>query len=77
MVHIYTDGSVIISVAGVEMGQGLNIKILQIASRILKLPIDRINILEHASDKVPNALVTGGSMGIDIHGLAVKVSSFH
>jgi len=30
LVHIYTDGSVLISHGGVEMGQGLHIKMIQV-----------------------------------------------
>ena len=35
LVHIYQDGSVGVSVAAVEMGQGVNIKMVQVAARRL------------------------------------------
>ncbi|CAG8827742.1 10062_t:CDS:2, partial [Racocetra persica] len=40
LVHIYLDGSVLISHSGVELGQGLNTKMLQIASETLDVPMD-------------------------------------
>ncbi|CAJ0566785.1 unnamed protein product, partial [Mesorhabditis spiculigera] len=72
LVQICYDGAVSISIGGVEMGQGLNVKIQQCASRALGIPIDRINLLEVGTDKTTNAPVTGGSQGADIHGKAVK-----
>ncbi|CAJ0938256.1 unnamed protein product, partial [Mesorhabditis belari] len=72
LVQICYDGAVSVSIGGVEMGQGLNVKIQQCASRALGLPIERINLLEVGSDKTINAPVTGGSQGADIHGKAVQ-----
>ena len=55
------------------MGQGLNIKCLQVASQALNLPIDKITMIEAATDKTANAPATGGSQGADVHGHAIKV----
>ena len=33
LIRVYLDGSVLLSHAGIEMGQGLNTKMIQIASR--------------------------------------------
>jgi xanthine dehydrogenase large subunit len=44
LVHIYTDGSVGISTGAVEMGQGVNTKIAQVAARTLGISINRIKI---------------------------------
>lgn len=38
LVHIYTDGSVLLSHGGTEMGQGLHTKMIQCASRALGVP---------------------------------------
>lgn len=70
LVHIYTDGSVLISHGGVEMGQGLHTKVLQVASQALGIPIERIHISETATDKVANSSATAASMGSDIYGMA-------
>lgn len=71
LVHIYVDGSVLISHGGVEMGQGLYIKVLQVAASALKIPIERIHIQETSTDKVPNTSPTAASAGSDLNGAAV------
>ncbi|XP_077270195.1 xanthine dehydrogenase rosy isoform X1 [Temnothorax americanus] len=71
LVHIYTDGSVLISHSGVEMGQGLHTKMIQVASRILKVNPTKIYIAETATDKVPNTSATAASCGSDLNGMAV------
>lgn len=71
LVHIYTDGSVLISHGGTEMGQGLHTKMIQVASRVLKVNPDKIHIVETATDKVPNTSATAASAGSDLNGMAV------
>ncbi|XP_030847335.1 xanthine dehydrogenase/oxidase isoform X1 [Strongylocentrotus purpuratus] len=74
LVHIYTDGSVLVNHAGIEMGQGLYTKLIQVASRALDVPVSKIHTSPTAVDKVPNTTVTGGSTGTDLHGTAVKIA---
>ncbi|KAI0238599.1 Xanthine dehydrogenase/oxidase [Lamellibrachia satsuma] len=71
LLHVYTDGSVLLTHGGVEMGQGLNTKMIQIASRVLKIPMSKIHISEYSSDKVPNAQATAASVASDLNGMAV------
>ena len=71
LVHIYTDGTVLVSHGGVEMGQGLHTKMLQIAAHELKAPIEHVHIAETATDKAANTSATAASMGSDINGMAV------
>ncbi len=71
LVHIYLDGSVLIAHGGVEMGQGLHIKVLQVAATVLKIPIERIHIQETTTSTVPNSTTTAGSMSSDLYGAAV------
>jgi xanthine dehydrogenase molybdopterin-binding subunit B len=52
MVLLYKDGSCLVTHGGVEMGQGLNTKIIQIAARELAIPTNKIRIVETSSDKV-------------------------
>lgn len=71
LVHVYRDGSVLISHGGTEMGQGLHTKIIQVASRIFKVNPNKIHISETATDKVPNTSATAASAGSDLNGMAV------
>ena len=71
LVHIYTDGSVLISHCGIEMGQGLHTKMCQIAASVLDVPIDCIFISETATDKVPNGSATAASASSDLNGMAI------
>lgn len=71
LIHIYVDGSVLISHGGVEMGQGLHIKMIQIASNLLQIPIEKFHVQETATDKVPNAISTAASVSSDLYGGAV------
>jgi xanthine dehydrogenase/oxidase len=73
LVNIYSDGTVLVSIGGIEMGQGLNVKCLQIAARALKIPIEKITIFNMDTSRTPNSMPTGGSQGTDVFGLAVKV----
>ncbi|VDM63232.1 unnamed protein product [Angiostrongylus costaricensis] len=72
LVMVYLDGSVLISHGGMEMGQGLHTKILQIAARVLDIPIEKVHINETATDKVPNTSPTAASASSEMNGLAVQ-----
>ncbi|XP_053217062.1 aldehyde oxidase 4-like isoform X3 [Podarcis raffonei] len=72
LVHIYLDGSVLVSHGGVEMGQGLYTKMLQVASHELKIPLSYVHPYETTSVTIPNAVVTAGSIGTEVNGKAVQ-----
>lgn len=72
LVNIYTDGSVQINHGGTEMGQGLNTKILGIASLELGISAEAIKIAATNTSKVPNTSATAASSGSDLNGMAVK-----
>lgn len=72
LVHVYLDGSVLVSHGGIEMGQGVHTKIMQIASRELQIPISNVHVVETSTASVPNTVVSGGSLGTDVNGMAVK-----
>lgn len=73
LILVYTDGSVLLSHGGTEMGQGLHTKMIQVASRALEISMEKIHISETATDKVPNTSPTAASSGSDINGMAVLV----
>ena len=71
LVHIYTDGTILLSHGGVEMGQGVHTKMIQIAANTLQIPIDKIYIAETSTDKVSNTSPTAASVSSDMYGMAV------
>ncbi|XP_023932386.1 xanthine dehydrogenase/oxidase-like [Lingula anatina] len=72
LVHVYQeDGSVLITHGGVEMGQGLHTKMIQVASRALQVPVHKFHINETTTSSVPNTTVTAASTGSDLNGMAV------
>lgn len=66
------DGSVLVAHGGIEMGQGLFTKMIQIASKELGVPMDKIHTLDTCSTVVPNAAPTAASVSSDHIGFAVK-----
>ncbi|XP_005919994.1 aldehyde oxidase 6 [Haplochromis burtoni] len=72
LVHIYKDGSVLVSHGGTEMGQGVHTKMQQIASRELHIPPSKIYISETSTNTVPNTCPSAASFGTDANGMAVK-----
>ncbi|XP_028281008.1 aldehyde oxidase 5 isoform X2 [Parambassis ranga] len=72
LVNIFKDGSVLVTHGGTEMGQGIHTKAIQIASRILKIPMSSIFIKETCTGNVPNAAPSAASFGTDAVGMAVK-----
>ncbi|RIB27564.1 putative xanthine dehydrogenase HxA [Gigaspora rosea] len=72
LVHIYLDGSVLISHGGVEMGQGLHTKMLQIAAESLGVPLETVHLMETATNLVVNTSPTAASVSSDINGYAVS-----
>eukprot|EP01135_Chromosphaera_perkinsii_P000979 Nk52_evm5s155 gene=Nk52_evmTU5s155 len=65
-VAIYADGTVGITHSGIEMGQGLNTKVVQSAAYALGVPIDLIVVNTTSSKDNPNTMCTGGSIGSEM-----------
>jgi len=70
LVHVYTDGSIHLNHGGTEMGQGLNIKVAQVAADAFKVPLASVKITATRTDKVPNTSATAASSGSDLNGMA-------
>ncbi|XP_053315311.1 xanthine dehydrogenase/oxidase [Spea bombifrons] len=71
LIHIYTDGSVLLTHGGTEMGQGLHTKMIQVASKALGIPPSKIFISESSTNTVPNASPTAASVSSDLNGMAI------
>lgn len=71
LVHVYTDGTVLVTHGGVEMGQGLHTKVAQVAASAFNIPLSSVFISETSTDKVPNASPTAASASSDMYGAAV------
>ena len=74
-VLVYTDGSVLVHHGGVEMGQGIDTKILQIAAETLGIDPNLIQIDHSDTSAVANAVSTGASTGTDLQGGAVRAAA--
>ncbi|EDL99005.1 rCG22451 [Rattus norvegicus] len=75
LVHIYTDGSVLVAHGGNELGQGIHTKMLQVASRELKIPMSYLHTSETCTAAVPNTIATAASVGADVNGRAVQIEA--
>uniref|UniRef100_A0A3B5LT49 Xanthine dehydrogenase n=1 Tax=Xiphophorus couchianus TaxID=32473 RepID=A0A3B5LT49_9TELE len=72
LVHIYRDGSVLLTHGGTEMGQGLHTKMVQVASRVLGIPCSKVFISETSTNTVANTSPTAASASTDLNGAAVQ-----
>ena len=71
LVHIYTDGSVGVSTGAVEMGQGVNTKILQITAQVFSLDPKRVKLESTNTTRVANTSPSAASSTADLNGKAL------
>jgi xanthine dehydrogenase large subunit len=74
LVHIYTDGSVAISTGAVEMGQGVNTKILQVAAQVFSLSPGRIKVHSTNTLRIANTSPSAASATADLNGKATQLA---
>jgi xanthine dehydrogenase large subunit len=74
LVHVYTDGSVGVSTAGVEMGQGLNTKILQVAAATFSIDPEKVKINTTNTYRIANTSPTAASASSDLNGKATEIA---
>jgi xanthine dehydrogenase large subunit len=74
LVHVYTDGSIGISTAAIEMGQGVNMKLRQVAESIFSIDINRVKIETTNTTRAANTSATAASSGADLNGKAVEIA---
>ncbi|MCG6948443.1 MAG: molybdopterin-dependent oxidoreductase [Acidobacteria bacterium] len=74
LVHVYTDGSVSVSTGAVEMGQGVNAKITNVAAHALGIDPALIAIETTNTLRVANTSPTAASSGADMNGKATEIA---
>lgn len=74
LVHVYTDGSVGISTGAVEMGQGVNTKMLQVAMKEFALSKESIKLHTTNTFRISNTSPSAASATADLNGKAVQMA---
>lgn len=74
LVHVYTDGSVAVSTGAVEMGQGVNTKIAQVAAKMFGLPIESVKLHTTNTLRIANTSPTAASAAADLNGKATQMA---
>jgi xanthine dehydrogenase large subunit len=72
LVHVYTDGSISLSTAAVEMGQGVNEKLRQVVSQSFSVNIDRVKTETTNTTRIANTSPTAASSAADLNGKATE-----
>jgi xanthine dehydrogenase large subunit len=70
LVHVYSDGSILVNHGGTEMGQGLNTKVAQMVAHTLGVKPERVRVTATDTAKVANTSATAASTGSDLNGKA-------
>ena len=74
LVHVYTDGSVLVSTGAIEMGQQVSRKIGLVAAATLGVPIEKVSVSRTTTLTVANTVPTAASTGADLNGMAAKIA---
>ncbi len=74
LVHVYTDGSVAVSTGAVEMGQGVNTKMAQVAAKMFGLSIEQIKVHTTNTLRIANTSPTAASAAADLNGKATQLA---
>ena len=72
LVHVYTDGSVLVNHGGTEMGQGLHTKVAQVVANELGISLSHVRSTATDTSKVANTSATAASSGSDLNGKAAQ-----
>jgi xanthine dehydrogenase large subunit len=72
LVHVYSDGSMGISTGAVEMGQGVNAKMIQVAAHAFGLPPEKIKLETTNTSRVANTSPSAASSTADLNGKALQ-----
>ena len=72
LLHLYSDGTLLLNHGGTEMGQGLFTKVAQVVAQELGVPLATVRVSASDTSKVPNASPTAASSGSDLNGMAAR-----
>lgn len=72
LVHIYSDGSVGVSTGAVEMGQGVNTKMVQVAAQAFSVSHDKVKLETTNTTRVANTSPSAASSTADLNGKALQ-----
>ncbi|MEO8753963.1 MAG: xanthine dehydrogenase molybdopterin binding subunit [Casimicrobiaceae bacterium] len=72
LLHLYSDGTLLLNHGGTEMGQGLFTKVAQVVAQELGVSLATVRVSASDTSKVPNASPTAASSGSDINGMAAR-----
>ena len=71
LIHIYQDGSIGVSTGAVEMGQGVNTKMMQVAANCFSVNFDAVKIETTNTTRVANTSPSAASATADLNGKAL------
>ncbi|HEY9054204.1 MAG TPA: molybdopterin cofactor-binding domain-containing protein, partial [Rectinemataceae bacterium] len=74
LVHVYADGSVLVSTGAVEMGQQVSRKIARVVAKSLGVPLGLVRVERTSTLTVANTVPTAASTGADLNGMAAKLA---
>lgn len=74
LVHVYTDGSVAVSTGAVEMGQGVNTKMLQVAAQTFSIPPEWVKVHTTNTLRIANTSPSAASATADLNGKATLLA---
>jgi len=74
LVHVYNDGSISISTGAVEMGQGVNTKLLQVAAHVFSVDPAKIRLQTTNTGRIANTSPSAASATADLNGKAVLMA---
>jgi xanthine dehydrogenase large subunit len=74
LVHVYTDGSVGMSTGAVEMGQGVNTKMLQVAATVFSIDPAKVTVHTTNTFRIANTSPSAASATADLNGKAVEMA---
>jgi xanthine dehydrogenase large subunit len=75
LIHVYTDGTVLLNHGGTEMGQGLFTKVAQVVATEFGLPLTAVRVSATDTSKVPNTSASAASASADLNGKAAQAAA--